>query len=123
MSWKYSQSSGDLISPIGEVIATGYSGAPGFRNDPLMEDIIDKGPIPKGMYTIGEPVDTVKHGPFFLPLIPDATNDMYTRSGFGVHGERLEGPSGLASEGCIILSHFIREKIWLSGDHQLEVII
>lgn len=121
--WRYSQSSGDLIADSGEVIATGYSGAPGFRNSPMMQDIIDKGPIPKGLYTIGDPVDTVKHGPFFLPLVPDPANDMHMRSGFGIHGDRLEGPSGLASEGCIILSKHIRSKVWDSGDHQLEVII
>lgn len=122
--WRYSQSSGDLINNDGEVIATGYSGAPGFKNDPLMQDIKDKGPIPRGLYTIADPIDRHhEHGPFFLPLIPNPANDMYDRSGFGIHGDHLEGPSGLASKGCPVFSRHIREKVWQSDDHQLEVII
>lgn len=123
MAWRYSQSSGDLINADGEVIATGYSGSPGFKNDPLMQDIKDKGPIPRGIYTIGEPIDTTTHGPFVLPLIPDPGNVMFNRDLFRIHGERLEGPSGLASDGCIILSKHIRLKVWQSGDHELEVIV
>lgn len=121
--WRYSQSSGDLINAAGEVIATGYSGALGYKNSPPMQDIKDKGPIPRGLYTIDTPIDTADHGPFVLPLIPDEDNEMFGRTGFMCHGDRLEGPSGLASEGCIILSRHIRSKLWDSGDHQLEVII
>lgn len=121
--WRFSQSTGDLINNDGEVIATGYSGAPGFRNLSMMQDVKDKGPIPRGIYTIGDPVDTVTHGPFVLPLIPDPGNVMFNRDSFMLHGDHLEGPSGLASKGCPVFSRHIREKVWQSDDHQLEVII
>jgi len=86
-----------------------------------MQAVRDIGPIPEGVYAIGSPQTSIKHGPFAMPLAPDAANRMYDREGFMVHGDSLEHP-GCASEGCIILPPDARHAIWDSGDRELRVI-
>jgi hypothetical protein len=121
MTWIWRQTQGDLLDGSGKIIATGYSGALGFENNPVSQDIHDRGPIPQGSYAIGPPSDTTSHGPYVLPLEPAPENEMYGRSGFLIHGDSKEHP-GQSSEGCIILPRAIREIVWNSGDHELHVI-
>lgn len=102
-------------------LGAGYSGQPDCKNDPAKCDQHDKGPIPPGHYTIGEPHDTETHGPFVLPLTPDSANEMYGRSGFLIHGDSVSHP-GTASHGCIILPRAVRETVHLTADRDLEVI-
>ena len=77
-------------------------------------------PFLLGKYTIGSPHDTLTHGPFVLPLQPDAGNQMFGRTGFLIHGDSVVEP-GTASRGCIILSRAMRNDIALSGDKSLRV--
>lgn len=92
-------------------------------NEPSLQDEPYVGPIPEGLYLIGEPINTIKHGPYALPLTPDAANQMFGRSDFMVHGDEIANPGQhLASEGCIILDRNLREQIWASGDRQLNVV-
>lgn len=120
MTWRYDQATGEM-SVDGEVVATGYSGAEDGKNDPMAQSEHNIGPIPRGKYAIGEPSDTKTHGPYVLHLTPDAANEMFGRSGFLIHGDSVVHP-GTASEGCIILPRAVRERIWQSGDTQLEVV-
>jgi hypothetical protein len=122
--WSYIQDSGSLYtSQHTGRIASGYSGYGSGRNNPELQWEPSIGPIPVGMYTIESPVDTVTHGPFVLPLTPDPTNVMWGRSSFLIHGDRIENAGQyLASHGCIILPRPIREQLWNSGDHILNVI-
>ena len=120
MTWTYEQKTGQL-SRDGANIIRGYSGAGEGKNNPADQEIHNVGPIPRGSYTINGPQDTVTHGPFVLPLEPDPANEMYGRSGFLVHGDSKLDP-GSASEGCIVVGRAIRERMWNSGDHQLEVV-
>lgn len=119
--WTYRQTNGELIDPDGKTIAFGYSGRGAGKNNPNMQDVHNVGPIPQGLYIIGIPVDTEKHGPYFLPLTPDPENQMFGRSAFGMHGDNIVNP-GTASEGCIIQSKLSRVTVWESGDHLLKVI-
>lgn len=119
--WTFKQSTGQMFSPGGLSIGTGYSGAGADRDNPADQAIKNKGPIPEGFYEIGPPANTDHHGPFVLSLTPDAENQMYDRSGFLIHGDSLEHP-GEASEGCIILARALREAVWNSGDTRLQVI-
>lgn len=121
MAWTYEQSTGRMLQD-GVRVAIGYSGAGECKNDPASQDVHNAGPIPRGSYTIGEPHDTPTHGPYVLRLEPDADNEMEGRSGFLIHGSRIGDVSESSSEGCIILQRLIRQKIWDSGDHDLEVV-
>jgi hypothetical protein len=117
--WSYIQSTGELIGPD-DVRAQGYSGAGVHKNDPDSQNLVDLGPIPCGVYRIGDPQDTAEHGPFVLPLTPDAANEMFGRAGFLIHGDSIEHP-GAASEGCIIMPRLVRDRIYMSGDRHLFV--
>lgn len=119
--WTFSQSDGRITKEGVGILATGYSGRDEAKNNSAMEQVKDRGPIPRGRYTIGPPRDTHTHGPYVLPLTPDADNEMWGRGEFLIHGDNIELP-GRASEGCIILPRFARERIWESGDHDLQVV-
>lgn len=120
MTWRYEQVTGRLLRD-GFRMAIGYSGAGEGKNNPAMQDVHNVGPLPRGAYTIGEPSDTKTHGPYVLHLTPDASNEMFGRSGFLIHGDSIVAP-GTASEGCIVLGRLVRQTIWDSGDHWLEVV-
>ena len=118
--WRYEISSGWFGSNAIR-LAQGYSGSGAFKNDPSQTSVVDQGPLPVGMYSINAPIDTKTHGPCVMWLTPDPANQMFGRSAFGIHGDSIVDP-GNASEGCIILPRFARDRIWESGDHLLEVV-
>jgi lipoprotein-anchoring transpeptidase ErfK/SrfK len=121
--WQWKIKEGELwrLDDRPHLEARGYSGAPGFKNDPAATARKEEGPIPVGTYTIGAPHDTETHGPYVLPLTPDVGNKMYGRSAFLIHGDSIKAP-GTASHGCIILPRSSRERIGTSGDHCLQVV-
>lgn len=119
MSWLYLQT-GTLIGPDDRRYPA-YSGKGEHKNVPTSQNIEDWGPIPSGVYTIGEPRNTTMHGPFVLPLTPDPANEMFGRSEFLIHGNSLV-ERGSASEGCIVTSRAIREAIHNSQDKELRVV-
>lgn len=116
----YKIATGTLDDANGNPIGAGYSGQPECKNDPSAVDQHNKGPIPPGLYRIGEPHDTETHGPFVLALTPDPSNEMHGRSGFLIHGDSVSHP-GTASHGCIILPRAVRETVHRLGDKDLEV--
>ena len=101
----------------GDVLKGGaYSGFGEGKNNPLMQDWPDEGPIPEGHYTVGVIYDHHPQlGDYAIELIPDATNNMYGREGFFWHGDSRSHP-GSASHGCIISSRALRETFVESGD-------
>jgi len=99
----------------------GYSGKGEGKNNPAMENVKCVGPLPKGLYAIGDPYDSNHTGKFSLPLTPDKNNEMYGRGSFLIHGDSIANP-GTASNGCIILPRMVRMKIDLSNDKILEVV-
>ena len=119
--WAYEQSTGRLFAPDGSLAGTGYSGAGAYKNDPTAQELKNLGPIPCGLYAIGEPVNTVTHGPYVLPLAPDPANEMFGRDGFLLHGDSVISP-GAASEGCIVMDRVVRELVGNSPDKQLRVL-
>lgn len=124
--WTYEQRTGRLYDAQGTVFATGYSGFGPGKNAPAWQDHRDVGPIPAGDYLIDAPqcvLQAGEHGPYVLPLVPDADNQMYGRSGFLIHGDGLGDHAGHASHGCIIISpRGLREAIWQSRDRLLRVV-
>lgn len=119
--WTYRQSDGLMLDPQGYPAGSGYSGAGNGKNKPDAQSIHNVGPIPRGAYHIQAPQNTVTHGPYVLPLLPDPANEMFGRYGFLIHGDSVVHP-GTASEGCIIMPRDVRERIWQSNDHDLTVV-
>ena len=118
--WLYSQSTGLLWDARRLIIACGYSGCGDGKNRSAREAEPFVGPIPRGMWIIGDPYTSEKVGPFALPLTPTGHRAL-GRTDFLIHGDSLHSP-GTASCGCIILSRSIRETIHISNDKILEVI-
>lgn len=120
MKWTYEQSTGRLLLN-GQLVAQGYSGSGGGKNNPEVEHMADLGPIPRGMWQILPPrLKTSSRGPYVLPLKP-VNHNARGRYGFLIHGDSRSHP-GSASKGCIILPKDIRVRIWESGIHKLEVV-
>jgi len=131
--WTFVQRTGEFLKPTGQLLARGYSGhwdgnppvgGPNdHRNKPGDQALIDRGPIPAGTYAIGAAYnDPGGKGPIVMALTPAATNRMFGRSDFLIHGDRAPPLSGTASDGCIILDHDSRATISASIDRVLQVI-
>ncbi len=124
MSWIYRIAEHTLYrsSEVGNLLVSTncYAGHPPFENDPTACHIPDLGPLPPGLYTIGPEEDSFQLGPIAMPLTPAATNTMFARSGFWIHGDSIEKP-GYGSDGCIVVDHETRVSISASGDKDLLV--
>jgi hypothetical protein len=124
--WIYSQSTGRLYAPDGTHAATGYAGGnegknPEGVNNHSLQDQKSVGPLPVGFYTIGDVVQQSQLGPYAIHLVPDASNTMYGRGGFFMHGDTPQ-LNNSASEGCIIMPRAVRNDVVASGDKQLVVV-
>jgi hypothetical protein len=125
---KYEQITGKLFDGS-KLVGVGWAGHLQGRNDPSMESIKNVGPLPRGLYTIEDPVDNTHLGPMAFPLTPDPKNEMFGRNDFYIHGASVEHPA-LSSDGCIIQGlvarEFVRIKIGQAPKdsplRQLEVV-
>lgn len=117
MPWIYDQSSGE-ITHDGSYVGTGYSGNGTSRNRPTDQHLRNRGPIPRGRYTIGPPHQSARTGPHVLNLRPNGHNAL-GRTDFQIHGNNATND---ASNGCIILGPAIRRQISSSGDTTLIVV-
>jgi hypothetical protein len=108
---------------LGEQGFIGYSGAGHTmmegRNNPSMQNVQNKGPIPCGIYDIGDPHYSATTGPYTMNLDPTPETNTYGRSLFRIHGNNERND---ASHGCIILPPDARRAVWNSGDHQVTVV-
>lgn len=120
MMFIYSQSSGRMWQGT-EDLGVAYAGHPPHRNDPASQEIVDFGPIPRGVYGISKSIMDAKLGPVTMALTPLASNQMFGRSGFYIHGDNAEHP-GLSSDGCIVADLTTRHAIDASLDKLLMVI-
>jgi hypothetical protein len=119
MPWIYSQTTGVLTDPDGNIAASdGYSGAGRGRNNQSMENVANVGPIPRGSYRIGTAHHSAHTGPVSMALSPVAATHTFGRSAFRIHGDNL---SHTASHGCVILNRSVRERINASTDRTLVV--
>ncbi|WP_380177575.1 tlde1 domain-containing protein [Kalamiella sp. sgz302252] len=118
MAWIYQQSTGNLYHN-GQYIARGYSGALTNKNNPDRQHVRGMGPIPRGRWHITQ--RTHSKGPATI-VLNQVSGETFGRTAFRIHGERVDKPAGFASQGCIILNLFTRERIWSSQDRILEVV-
>ncbi|WP_313667912.1 tlde1 domain-containing protein [Atlantibacter sp.] len=117
MMWTYHQSTGEMYDDC-ELVETGYSGALTNKNNPDRHHVKGLGPLPRGTYKIAG--HSTSKGPVTI-ILEQTSGESFGRSDFRIHGERVHGPAGFASEGCIILSLATRRKILRSGGN-LEVV-
>lgn len=124
--WRWDQSAGELTHN-GRFISRGYSGNGRGKNNPSLQGVAGVGPIPAGRWKIGAPYNSANVGPYVLPLDAvdakpgDDTHQPTGRGAFRIHGDSIKAP-GTASKGCLILPRNVRQAIWASGDHDLEVV-
>ena len=125
--WTYFQCNGLLISEDGLTTLHCYAGMDEGKNNPDMEGVKMKGPLPRGKYRAEAPFDSKTRGPFAMRLEPYDDNDMLGRSAFMYHADSIKNP-GKASNGCIvsigtpqISGRKEREIFWKSGDPDIEV--
>lgn len=118
MTWTYKQSTGELFHN-GNYIETGYSGRMTNKNNPDRQQVKGLGPLPRGTYRIAGRSNS--KGPMTIILV-QTSGDSFGRSAFRIHGERVHGVPGWASEGCIIMSAGTRRRIIDSTDVTLEVL-
>ena len=119
MPWTYKQSTGEL-SHNGVVARQGYSGNGAGKNNPDYQMMRGVGPIPQGVYDIGTPHTSSHVGSYAMSLTPQPGTDTFVRSAFYMHGDSVQHP-GTASEGCVIMDHDTRVRVWTSGDRELRV--
>lgn len=120
MPWIYHQRTGEITRGT-VTLRGGYAGRGAGRNNPAMQQVQGIGPLPQGSYTIGTPRDSRHVGHYAMPLTPATGNQMYGRSSFYLHGDSHAHP-GDASDGCVVFGLAVRQQIWASGDHQVEVV-
>ena len=123
MTWLWVQKTGQMFHN-GDLLGTGYAGRYGGKNNPAMQDIKMTGPLPCGIYRIGDAYTHPHLGPLAMNLTPDAANQMFGRDSFRIHADSVDNP-GMASEGCIVLNHGYRQAIAdavAQGDRALEVV-
>lgn len=119
--WIYIQTTGELISPHGEIVCTGYSGNGEWKNDPAAESVKGHGPIPAGRWKIGFAFRHPTKGPCCMRLAPSPRTELFGRDGFMAHGDSIAHP-GTASDGCIIQPFSGRKRWSESPDRDLLVV-
>jgi hypothetical protein len=124
MPWEYSQSTGELHQVVNghrTRVGIGYSGRNSGLNNPASENQANTGPIPRGVWMIGNPRRSRNTGPHVLDLSPIGHN-AHGRTNFQIHGDNTTPQPNDASRGCIILPRNVRETISKSGDNVLNVV-
>lgn len=119
MTWVYDVRKKSFMQNGAYKFSAMYAGAEGYKDNPDLQCEVNKGPLPRGKYSIGGPI--AKHptaGRFFLRLTPYSGNNMCGREGFLIHGDNGHGT---ASNGCIVLAPNFRKTIADSGDRELIV--
>lgn len=125
--YTFKQSTAEFLKADGSLLGVGASGQGKGLNNHDAQDQHAVGPLPVGLYTIGEPYRHPRLGVITMNLQPDPGNDMLNRAGFRIHGF-AQGCSpewpGTSSEGCICLERDKRTYIAdnLSSDNQVTVV-
>lgn len=117
--WVMNQRTGELRDPDGNVLESGYSGAPDYVNNPDAENLRDLGPIPRGRYRIGETFNSARTGPNSIRLAPEGHN-AHDRTGLQIHGENPRRPPRSFSEGCPIYGPATRRRITQSQQQGVQ---
>lgn len=107
----YSQTQGLVLNESGTIVAEGWSGNHTGKNNPDMQAAHNVGPLPQGLYRVGQWQDHPRLGPMVVPLT-QIEGETFGRSDFWIHGPST-APSryGQESEGCIVLPRADRQHV------------
>ena len=119
--YEYNQTTGELKDDGGADLGVGYSGHGLGKNNPELQYVPNVGPIPEGVYAIGEPFNSAEHGPITMQLSPIAGTLTHGRDGFFMHGDSIKHP-GEASLGCVIMPRPVRQYVAAGVDKTLHVV-
>jgi hypothetical protein len=119
--WIWCSETGALLNAQRQCRQYGYAGRHTGLNNPSMQHVKGVGPLPEGIYRIEAPHDSETTGPYTLRLVPEPGTEMYGRSSFAIHGDRV-GNKRDASHGCIVVGKAQRQEVWESADHRIRVI-
>lgn len=100
----------DGLLTVGGVSWRGYAGRAEHRDQPGSVDRVGLGPLPPGVYRIGEPRHHPRLGPLSIPLTAIPGSVTHGRSGFYIHGDNARGDRS-ASSGCIVVGRAAREAV------------
>ena len=119
--WTFQQTDGAIFDPAREPFTISYAGAGAGKNNPLLEQVHDVGPLPRGRYTAGPAFHDPHLGADCMRLTPDPENEMFGRGDFLIHADSILHP-GMASQGCIVVRDPAkRHLIAISEDREWEV--
>lgn len=96
------------------LLARCYSGYGAYRDNPDAEGKGGLGPIPRGVWKVGPPVQHPRFGPVSFHLTPVDVPNLQGRSAFLIHGDNKLGNFS-ASRGCIIAPRRARDTIAALG--------
>lgn len=117
----FDRKSGRLTDNNGKLIATVWSGHGDAANDPSREREKGIGPLPAGLYKVGAPRDGGHLGPFVMDLTM-IEGDSFGRDLFRMHGDHANDNDHSASDGCIIASLLVRQRVDAEPDRLLRVV-
>ena len=113
MNLNYSQATGIITDDDGHVIVPmgkAWAGRDKGKNNPDMQGVRETGPLPQGVYTVGDWGTHGHLGPDSAQLI-QTKGDTFGRSGFYIHGPAMYGNYGQESKGCIVILRLFRLKV------------
>lgn len=112
MNLNYSQSTGVITTDEGGVITTGWAGNGEGKNNPRMQAVMSVGPLPQGIYGVGEWEEThAGLGPLVARLI-QFRGKTFNRAAFYIHGPAVDPEHrGQESKGCIVIPRPGREAV------------
>lgn len=120
MPWTYSQRTG-LLTRGSVTLHGAYSGHDVGRNNPGLQRLPSVGPIPQGTYLVGLPHHSSTVGRYAMSLTPQSGTNTFGRTALMLHGDNPAHP-GESSTGCIVAPLVVRQHIWASGDHLINVV-
>lgn len=107
----FSQQRGILTDEEGIFLGLGWAGHGEGKNNPAMQDRRSLGPLPQGLYTVGEWHDDDTLGPLCARLT-QVEGETYKRDGFYIHGPSRDPERwGQESKGCIVIPRLTRDIV------------
>ena len=119
----YSQTSGEMHTPEGELVAKGWAGRGEGKNSTVHESVRSTGPLPRGLYKLGAWEDYHKGlGPMVVYL-HQVEGETFGRDGFFIHGASMDTTLyGQESKGCIVIPRAGREKVKALDPSHIRVV-